>query len=74
MSVGLERLDSTDAERLRGKRLGLVVHAASVTADGRHAIDVLDDQGLDVVVLFTPEHGLRGERRPARESKTASTR
>ncbi len=57
VQIGLERLD--DAQ-LAGKRLGLVVHAASVTADGRHAIDVTRDLGLDVVRLFSPEHGLRG--------------
>lgn len=58
--VGLERLEKDGDPDLRGQRLGLVVHAASVTADGRHAIDVLRDQKLDVIRLFSPEHGLRG--------------
>ncbi len=61
MRVGLEELEGGGADRLRGRRLGLVVHRASVTLDGRHAIDVLRAAGLDVVRLFTPEHGLRGE-------------
>jgi uncharacterized protein YbbC (DUF1343 family) len=34
--------------------------AASVTAGGRHAVDVLRDAGLDLVRLFAPEHGPRG--------------
>jgi uncharacterized protein YbbC (DUF1343 family) len=58
--VGLERLQEGAAADLAGRRVGLVVHAASVTADGRHAIDVLRDLDLDVVRLFSPEHGLRG--------------
>ena len=58
--VGLERLTEGEDEILRGKRIGLVVHVASVTAEGRHAIDVLSDLELDVVRLFSPEHGLRG--------------
>ena len=63
--VGLEvlarELGSGSAGRdLDGKRIGLVVHAASVTADGRHAIDVLREGGLELVRLFSPEHGLRG--------------
>ena len=58
--VGLERLAEGEDEVLRGKRIGLIVHAASVTAEGRHAIDVLSDLELDVVRLFSPEHGLRG--------------
>jgi uncharacterized protein YbbC (DUF1343 family) len=59
--VGLERVEAERGGALRGKRLGLVVHRASVTADGRHAVDVLRGAGLDVVRLFSPEHGLRGE-------------
>ncbi len=60
MTVGLERLAAGELSDLAGKRLGLVVHAASVTAGGRHAIDVVRDRGLEVVRLFSPEHGLRG--------------
>ncbi len=45
---------------LEGKRLGLIVHSASRTHEGRHAVDVVRDRGLDVVRLFSPEHGLRG--------------
>jgi uncharacterized protein YbbC (DUF1343 family) len=60
VSVGLEQVEAERGGALRGKRLGLVVHGASVTADGRHAVDVLRGVGLDVVRLFSPEHGLRG--------------
>ena len=59
VEVGLDRLASGEDFGLRDKRLGLIVHAASVSADGRHAIDVLRDAKLDVVRLLTPEHGLR---------------
>jgi beta-glucosidase-like glycosyl hydrolase/uncharacterized protein YbbC (DUF1343 family)/CubicO group peptidase (beta-lactamase class C family) len=59
VDVGLDRLAAGEDHRLRGKRLGLIVHAASVTSDGRHAIDVLREADLDVVRLLTPEHGLR---------------
>ena len=58
--VGLEQLEISRGGLLRGKRLGLIVHGASVTADGRHAVDVMRGLGLDVVRLFSPEHGLRG--------------
>jgi uncharacterized protein YbbC (DUF1343 family) len=59
--VGLERLDAEHVSWLRGKRLGLVAHRASVTLEGRHAIDVLRGADLDLVRIFSPEHGLRGE-------------
>lgn len=57
--VGLERLDEYSS-LLAGKRLGLVAHGASITHDGRHAIDVVRDGGHHLVRLFSPEHGLRG--------------
>jgi len=57
--VGLEKVEAEGGAPLRGKRVGLVVHAASVTRDGRHAIDVLRGSGVDVRRLFAPEHGLR---------------
>jgi uncharacterized protein YbbC (DUF1343 family) len=60
VQVGLERVEAAGGRPLLGKRVGLVAHAASVTADGRHAIDVLRKSGVDVRRLFGPEHGLRG--------------
>ncbi len=59
--VGLERIAAGEAGALEGKRLGLIVHGASVTAEGRHAVEVLRERGLNVVRLFSPEHGLRGQ-------------
>lgn len=58
--VGLEVVEGQGGKPLLGKRVGLVAHAASVTADGRHAVDVLRALGVDVRRLFGPEHGLRG--------------
>lgn len=59
--AGLDRIAAGETGPLEGKRLGLIVHGASVTADGRHAIDVLREGQLNVVRLFAPEHGLRGQ-------------
>lgn len=58
--VGLEQVEADKGAPLRGRRVGLLAHAVSVGADGRHAIDVLRGVGVDVVRLFGPEHGLRG--------------
>ena len=58
--VGLERLAAERGRPLRGQRVGLIAHAASVTANGEHAIDVLRKGGVELVRVFAPEHGLRG--------------
>ena len=57
--VGLDRVEAEGGGALRGKRVGLIVHAASVAGDGRHAVDVLRAQRVAVCRLFAPEHGLR---------------
>ena len=48
------------ASSLAGKRVGLLVHAGSVTAEGRHSIDALIGAGIRLVRLFGAEHGYRG--------------
>jgi uncharacterized protein YbbC (DUF1343 family) len=58
--VGLEQVEAQGGAPLKGKRIGLLAHAASVTADGRHALDVLRRLGVDVRRLFAPEHGSSG--------------
>ncbi len=70
--VGLERVEAEGGRPLLGKRVGLVAHAASVTADGRHAVEVLRGAGVDVRRLFGPEHGLRS--RAAAGEKVVSGR
>lgn len=58
VSSGLDQLRARP-RRLAGQRLGLLVHAASVTADLRHAPALLHAcRDLQVTTLFGPEHGL----------------
>jgi uncharacterized protein YbbC (DUF1343 family) len=59
--VGLEAIEADGAGPLRGRRAGLVLHACSVTAAGRGAVDVLRGAGVEVVRLFSPEHGRGGQ-------------
>ncbi|HUP25653.1 MAG TPA: DUF1343 domain-containing protein [Thermoanaerobaculia bacterium] len=60
VAIGLERVGSGEQAAPVG-RVGLLAHGASVTLDGRHAIEVLRGRGVELVRLLTPEHGLRGE-------------
>lgn len=59
VQVGLDRIATTLGPNHHDERLGLIVHAASMSGEGRHAIDAFSDAGLTVVRLLTPEHGLR---------------
>lgn len=59
VQTGLERLLSLKRESLRGKRLGLLTHAAATTATFRTGIDLLAETGF-LQAVFAPEHGLQG--------------
>ncbi|MEO5763510.1 MAG: DUF1343 domain-containing protein [Vicinamibacteria bacterium] len=59
--TGLDAVVAAKGDPLNGKRVGLLVHAASLTLDGRHAIDALQASGVRLVKLFGAEHGFRGQ-------------
>lgn len=48
---------------LEGKRVGLVVNQTSIltTQNNMHLVDFLMMEGIDVVKVFVPEHGFRGD-------------
>ena len=65
MKFGIDRLLTEPELRkpLAGKRVALLAHPASVTADLTHALDALaalDD--INVTSAFGPQHGLRGDK------------
>jgi uncharacterized protein YbbC (DUF1343 family) len=61
---GIDRLlaDPTLRKPLQGKRVALLAHPASVTADLTHSIDALIAAGLNVTAAFGPQHGLKGDK------------
>lgn len=65
MRLGIDRLasDPTLRARLRGQRLGVVCHPASVTSDQRHTLDVLDAHPeLQLAAIWGPQHGFLGDK------------
>jgi uncharacterized protein YbbC (DUF1343 family) len=65
MKNGIDRLISEPGLRaaLTGKRVALLAHPASVTADLTHSLDALvalDD--ISITAAFGPQHGMRGDK------------
>jgi uncharacterized protein YbbC (DUF1343 family) len=65
MKFGIDRLleDASLRAALRGKRVALVAHPASVTRDLTHSLDALmalDD--IRITAAFGPQHGMRGDK------------
>ena len=59
---GLEMLLAKAGSQLRGKRIGLLTHAAGVDGQMRSSIERISEiPGVRLVSLFGPEHGLHGQ-------------
>jgi len=65
MKFGIDRLIAEPALRkpLAGRRVALLAHPASVTADLTHSLDALAAlPDLKLTAAFGPQHGLRGDK------------
>lgn len=61
IDTGLDVLVAENFARLRGLRVGLLAHPASVDQRLRHVLDTMVAAGVDLRALFGPEHGITGE-------------
>jgi uncharacterized protein YbbC (DUF1343 family) len=68
LRLGAENIDSY-LPSLQGKRVGLVVNQTSVlpskqnnASQTQHLVDFLRDHKVNIVLLFAPEHGVRGNK------------
>jgi len=65
MTFGIDRLLEKPSLRqsLQGRRVALLAHSASVTADLTHSLDALAGlPGMRLTAAFGPQHGLRGDK------------
>jgi len=65
IQLGIDRLLADDGLRasLRGRRVALLAHPASVTSSRTHSADaVASVPGVALSCLFGPQHGVRGEK------------
>jgi len=64
--TGLDVLEQDNFKIFHGKRIGLITNQTGVDRLGRRNVDVLRAARINVVALFSPEHGLAGvEDRPS---------
>ncbi len=59
---GVEVLRDNNFEQLRGKRVGLITNPTGVDNKLKSTVDILAEApGVQVVALYAPEHGVRGD-------------
>ena len=63
MKFGIDRLlaDPALLAELKGRRVALLAHPASVTADLTHSIDALIAADVTISAAFGPQHGMKGD-------------
>jgi uncharacterized protein YbbC (DUF1343 family) len=63
MKFGIDRLlaDPALLGALKGRRVALLAHPASVTAELTHSIDALIAAGVKISAAFGPQHGMKGD-------------
>jgi uncharacterized protein YbbC (DUF1343 family) len=60
--LGVDVLQRDGFAPLAGKRVGLITNHTGLDSAGRTTIDVLNEaDGVELVRMFGPEHGIRGE-------------
>jgi len=66
--TGLDVLEEEKFRPLAGKHIGLITNQSGIDREGRRNMDVMRQAGIDIVALFSPEHGFAGaEDRPGIE-------
>lgn len=62
---GIEVLLDDSSHLVQGRRVGLITNHTGIARDGTSAIDLLvAADGIELVALFAPEHGIRGTAPP----------
>jgi len=73
--LGIDHLAYTGFRALRGKRVGLVCHQASISAAGIPSRVIMHrDPRVNLVSLFSPEHGIEGVVTAGRSVKSSRDR
>jgi uncharacterized protein YbbC (DUF1343 family) len=77
MLAGIDVLERADFELLRGKRVGVITNHTGADSAGRSTVDLLfASKKLQLVAIFSPEHGFRGDHRdgdPIGDTKDPAT-
>ncbi len=62
VKLGIERLLDDSKSLLKNQRVGLICNQASVNHEFQHAADLFfEDSEINLVALFGPQHGIRGD-------------
>ena len=59
--TGNSMLVKENLNLLKDKRIGIIINSTGVDKNGKHIIDMLVENGVNVTKIFTPEHGFSAD-------------
>ena len=59
--LGNEVLLDKELNSVKNKNIALIINQTSILSDGTYFLDALLEKGINVVKIFSPEHGIRGD-------------
>lgn len=60
VATGIDVLAERQFESLRGKRVAVITNHTGLNSAGKHLVPLLLDNNINLIRLFSPEHGLYG--------------
>jgi uncharacterized protein YbbC (DUF1343 family) len=60
VTLGIDVFVEKNLDLVKGKRVGLITNPTGVNTDLENTIDILRNNGVNIVALYGPEHGVRG--------------
>jgi uncharacterized protein YbbC (DUF1343 family)/CubicO group peptidase (beta-lactamase class C family) len=60
VNTGLDVLELNKFQPFQSKRIGLITNQTGVDRNGKRNVDAMRAAGVNVVALFSPEHGIAG--------------
>jgi uncharacterized protein YbbC (DUF1343 family) len=59
--LGDEAFIGNNLDEVKDKKVGLITNQTGILSNGSSILDVLIQNGINVVKIFSPEHGIRGD-------------
>ncbi len=60
VKTGIEVLKERDFDILKGKKIAVITNQTGIDSNYKPIVEILKSSGLNVVVIFAPEHGYFG--------------
>ena len=58
--LGIDVFENEYIQLIRDKRIALLINHTSLNSEGKHIIDIVSENNLNLVKIFAPEHGYLG--------------